>query len=65
MHKLVIENIADRSTECFDAKGMLLIPQTSNFAVSLTLKNQSIENAGVSFVKGAYEGMNTLKKKIK
>ena len=38
MHRLVLEHIAGQSTESFHATEMLLIPQTSNFAVSLTLK---------------------------
>ena len=35
-------HIADRSTESFHAQEILLIPQTSNFAVSLTLKPRTI-----------------------
>ena len=41
MNKLVLlwlEHIADRSIESFHATEMLLIPETSNFTVSLTLK---------------------------
>ena len=38
----VLEHIADRSTESFHATEMLLIPQTSNFAVSLTLKPRAV-----------------------
>ena len=38
----VLEHIADRSTESFHAMEMLLIPQTSNFAVSLTLKSRAV-----------------------
>ena len=41
MNKLVLlwlELIADRSIESFHATEMLLIPETPNFAVSLTLK---------------------------
>ena len=35
-------HIADRSTESFHETEILLIPQTSNFAVSLTLKTRSV-----------------------
>ena len=42
MHKLVLEHIADRSTESFHATDMVHIPQTSNFAVSLTLKTRAV-----------------------
>ena len=42
MHKLVLEHIANRSTESFHATAMLFIPQTSNFAVSLTLKTKAV-----------------------
>ena len=35
-------HIADRSTESFHAAEILLIPQTSNFAVSLTLKTRTV-----------------------
>ena len=35
-------HIADRSTESFHATEILLIPQTSNFAVSLTLKTRTV-----------------------
>ena len=41
MNKLVflwLEHIANQLTESFQATEMLLIPETSNFAVSLTLK---------------------------
>ena len=37
-----LEHIADRSTESFHATEMLLIPQTPNFAVSLTLKTRAV-----------------------
>ena len=35
-------HIADRSTESFHATQILLIPQASNFAVSLTLKTLAV-----------------------
>ena len=35
-------HITDRSTESFHTTEILLIPQTSNFAVSLTLKNRTV-----------------------
>ena len=42
MHKLVLEHIVDRSTESFHATEMLLIPQKSSFADSLTSKTRSV-----------------------
>ena len=47
-------HIVDRSTESFHATQILLIPQTSNFAVSLTLI-KALKNARAAFVKGANE----------
>ena len=35
-------HIADRSTESFHATEILLIPQTSNFTISLTLKTRTV-----------------------
>ena len=37
-----LEHIAHRSIESFHAMEMLLIPQTPNFAVSLTLKTRAV-----------------------
>ena len=40
-------HIADRSTESFHATEILLTPQTSNFAVSLTLKTRTVTECDV------------------
>ena len=37
-----LEHIANRSTEYFHAKEMLLIPHTSNFAISFILKTRAV-----------------------
>ena len=42
MYLCGLEHTADRSTESFYAMEMLLIPQTSNFTVSLTLKTRIV-----------------------
>ena len=38
----VLEHIADRSTESFHATEMLLILETSNFTVSITVKTRAV-----------------------
>ena len=65
MHKLLLENIADRSTESFHATKMLLIPQTSNFDVSLTLKTRAVTECELLPPASALTETGKLQKKTK